>query len=891
MDTRFLVETMVQKFQLDASFDDALRQTKLFFEGQALDGLDEALQQVESNHYASVSSATKLHETSISQKLDMLQQRWYAGPLKNGLWQELADRMRSNGPKGAVEAVDGSTEAIVAAMAEPRVEHDRRLGLVVGNVQSGKTANYSGVIAKALDQNYKLVIVLSGIHNNLRRQTQIRLERDLGVSDNPSAWHGLTSPEADFGTTAKRNASSIISNNARILAVVKKNKNRLENLLEFLRALDSDVVRRTPILIIDDESDQATPDSSPKGKEEASTISRLMRELWAEVVNGTYIGYTATPFANVFMNPSAEAAELYPSNFIHVMPTPDAYFGAARLFGLDADLAAVEVEAHDVLRYIPDAELDALRPAGRDAVFDAGVTPALADAIRWFIVAAAVRRVRGQHEKHSTMLIHTTHNVDPHFDLRDAVVNFLEPRRARARDGDVREFYTTFHEEIDRAPELLTGNAQEATWPRVEQEILSVMRNLRVSVDNGQADASERLDYRDEDPQTVIVIGGGTLSRGLTLEGLFVSFFTRSSNAYDTLLQMGRWFGYRSGYEDLQRIWLSSGLDEDYRFLAQVEYELRQDIDRLIRSGQAPSQIAVRVRQHPGRLQITNPNKMKHAHEVEVDFEGYPMQTYVFDVGSEEALESNRQAARGLLERISDRVAQGQRADAGESRVFTGVPVEEVERFFQDFSVHSHFGDSFAAAVAWSATKLPEKPWNVVLASGSEHGQFEAAGFTVSSVRRAPISPDEDAVKGKHINIRALMSGDDMLLDLKLLDTGPDSERSKYSRRDRTSQKAMRAAVNDGDGNGLLILYPLSPRSTPTTRSRVEMQEALRRVNPDAKFSDQPIVGVALVAPIDSRQELTSKGTFLAVTPHFQADEDVDELPTPDTEKNFTGVV
>ncbi|WP_424464151.1 Z1 domain-containing protein [Pseudoclavibacter helvolus] len=868
-----------------------MKQTKLFFEGQSLQGLDEALEQVERDHYASVSSATKLHETSISQKLDMLQQRWYAGPLKNGLWQELADRMRESGLRGAVDAVDESTEAIVAAMAEPRVEDDRRLGLVVGNVQSGKTANYSGVIAKALDQNYKFVIVLSGIHNNLRRQTQIRLERDLGVTDNPSAWHGLTSPDADFGTAAKRNASSIVSNNARILAVVKKNKNRLENLLEFLRALDSDVVRRTPILIIDDESDQATPDSSPKGKEEASTISRLMRDLWAEVSNGTYIGYTATPFANVFMDPSAEAAELYPSNFIHVMPTPDSYFGAARLFGLGTEQAAVEIDTHDVLRHVPDVELDALRPAGKDAPFDAEVTPSLVDAIRWFIVAAAVRRVRGQNEKHSTMLIHTTHNVEPHFDLRDAVVDFLEPRRARARDGDVREFYATFHEEIDRAPELLTSNAQEATWPRVEQEILSVMRNLRVSVDNGQADASERLDYRDEEPQTVIVIGGGTLSRGLTLEGLFVSFFTRSSNAYDTLLQMGRWFGYRSGYEDLQRIWLSSGLDEDYRFLAQVEHELRQDIDRLIRSGQSPSQIAVRVRQHPGRLQITNPNKMKHAHEVEVDFEGYPMQTYVFDVGSEEKLESNRQAARGLLGRISDKVAKTRHADTGGSRVFTGVPVEEIKKFFQELSVHSHFGDSFSAAVAWSANKLPEKPWNVVLAGGNEPSQFKVGGFTVSSVRRAPISPDEDAVKGKHINIRALMSGDDMLLDLKLLDTGHDSERSKYSRKDRITQKEMRAAVDDGDGNGLLIIYPLSPRSVPTTKSRVPMQEALKQVNPDVEFSDQPIIGVALVAPIDSRHELISKGTYLAVTPHFQADEDVDELPTPDTEKNFTGVV
>lgn len=893
MNPREIIEPILQsKMSGDMSFHDALKATKVMLEGLALDGLDSAIAEIEREHDDRVNSSMKLFETTISHQLDNLQQRWYHGSADDGVWSELADRMRNSGLGSALDDIDKSTDAIVAACAQPFVANDRRLGLVVGNVQSGKTANYSAVIAKALDQGYKFVIVLSGIHNNLRRQTQLRLERDLGLLEDSKSWIPLTTADADFGTAVENMAGGIISRHDRVLAVVKKNKTRLENLLAFLRKLDADVKRSTPILIIDDESDQATPDASSDKENNPTTISALMGEIWDQVVNGTYIGYTATPFANVFMDPKSEAKSLYPRNFIHVMPTPGTYFGAERLFGLDSDVETSEQLEHDLLRRIPDAELVHLRPAGRNAQFEARVTPALADAIRWFVVASAVRRVRGQSSKHSTMLIHTTHNVQPHFELRDAVAAYLDPRRARGRDGDVAEFYQVFHDEIDRAPELYSGDDSLATWPRVQEEILNVLRNLRVAVDNGSADPSERLEYRDEEPQSVIVIGGGTLSRGLTLEGLFVSFFTRTSDTYDTLLQMGRWFGYRNGYEDLQRIWLSDGLEEDYRFLAQVEHDLREDIARLINSGQTPADIGVRVQQHPGRLQITNPNKMKHAAEVEVDFEGYRLQTYIFDVSSPHIVKSNLQATKRLISQIKENAATPDGAPARASRVFADVEVQIVKDFFESFSVHSHFGDSFADAVEWAQQKLPKKRWNVVVAAGSTSEEFDAGPFQTAAIRRAPIKPDEDAIKKQHVNIRALMSGDDMVLDLRLLDEQSGASRSNYSGLKREKQIQMRKNPDVGDGKGLLVIYPISRYSEPAQLgSRTSMQSALAQVNAETGTDSEPIIGVALVAPMDSRRELRVKGTYLAVTPHFESDDDFDEIATPDTEKNFNGLI
>lgn len=880
------VEIIFNTYLQKMSREDARKKTKLSLE--SFPGIDDALETLESEHEEKVLTRTKLTEVGTARRKDLRELGWYSGAPADGLWSDLRNRMAGGGLADAIESIDRSTEEIVASLAEPRVDEDNRLGLVIGNVQSGKTANYSAVIAKALDSGYKFVLVLSGVHNNLRKQTQVRLDQDLGVFEDRQAWYRLTDSEGDFGDAHTGNASAIVANHGRILAVVKKNSHRLRKVLGFLQSLDSATKRDTPFLVIDDESDQATPDASAKIGDEPTAINLLMRKIWAEVRNGTYVGYTATPFANVFMDPNVPKGalpELYPRDFIHVMPTPSNYFGAERIFGLH-DVADEErdVELPDVIRPITKDEVRELVPSGNNIEgFQPHVTKSLGEAIRWFIVACAVRRIRGQQKKHSTMLIHTTPRTDPHFATRDAVEEYLEPLRRASLNGEVERFKEVFEDEINRAASLYDGDGLAPTWPRISDEIPNVLRYLRTVVDNGREDEGERLSYSHE-PQTVIVIGGSTLSRGLTLEGLFVSYFTRTSNTYDTLLQMGRWFGYRGGYEDLQRIWVSPRLDDDYRYLATVESDLRSEIARMTQAGMTPADIGVRVRLHPGRLQVTSSAKRKHALEAEVDFEGYRLQTTQFDFSRREQALKNVQSTETLLQRL-----QPFRSSAVPT-LFEDVPLEELETFFTEFEVHENNQGVFSDAIKWSSEKLPEKRWNVVVPSeGKGVDGLNVAGTKVGSIRRSPIERDlADLRESESINIRALMSGKDVILDLRLKNRLPHNR--TLSQLNNEAQYNWRKHRDGGNGCGLLILYPISRFSTSNSVGRMSMDSALKAIHPSlVEPGLPPLIGMAVVAPFDSENRLKTKGSTIAVRPVFEDAEDIDEPLVEDTERDFQG--
>ncbi|MGP9529540.1 Z1 domain-containing protein [Glutamicibacter sp. AOP5-A2-18] len=825
---------------------------------------------------AEIARREKLREAdgNTSTSRDVLELGWYTGPKENGVWSQLGERMQQSGLADAIGEIDKSTDAIVSSLAEPRVYDAKRLGLVVGNVQSGKTANFSAVIAKAIDEKYRFVLVLSGIHNNLRKQTQERLERDLGMEDGGQGWYRLTDPDGDFGRAHIRNAGVVVSTHEKIIAVVKKNGSRLQNVLDFLRSVDEQTRKNTPVLIVDDESDQATPDSSTKPENDPTKINKLMREIWAEVRNGTYIGYTATPFANILMDPNSgandgELVQLYPKDFIHVMTTPKAYFGAERIFGLES---SPDAKLPDVVRAISKEELEHLAPAKGGCPT---ITESLEDAIRWFVVSAAIRRTREQAKKHSTMLIHTTHRVDPHFAMRDEVEAFLAPLQRAAREEDVESFLDTFHDERDRAAELYTGDSDAPSWQSVKAEIPNVLRSLRISVDNGSASETERLSYPDDNPQTVIVIGGGTLSRGLTLEGLFVSYFTRTSSAYDTLLQMGRWFGYRIGYEDLQRVWLSPGLEGDYRFLATVEEDVRQEIRRMAGSNQTPEQIGVRVLLHPGRLQVTSAAKMKHATVAEVDFEGTRLQTTLFDVTNPSVHNENVEVALQLRSQL----AKYRKAE--DSSLYADVPIHELGDFFSNFAVHSRFEENFTSAYRWAAENMPQKTWNVVIPDSNGDEPFEL-------IQRTPIGADH-ATDLTHINIRSLMAGGDILRDFEAYF---DRKHDLGANAKHNQQLELRRDRDGLDGRGLLILYPISRNSKVQgeRKHRRDMTEVLHEVAPTLlEDSNLPIMGVAYIAPLDSRNELeVPRGTRIRVVPEFgESHDEIDDIQ--DNEGSYTG--
>lgn len=802
------------------------------------------------------------------------QSPWYTGVEPNDKhWPAYVDKMKEGSLADAVEEIDRTTHEIVSRIADPTAPGTKKKGLVLGYVQSGKTANYSGVISKSADTGYQLIIVLAGMHNNLRRQTQVRLEKDLLKTE----WFPLTDEYRDFRNTG--GGAALLKSKTKALAVVKKQQNRLMSLRDWLASIPEDVLKNVPVLIIDDEADQATPNTKA-ASEELSRINELLREIWAAIPTGTYIGYTATPFANVFMDPNDDR-ELYPSDFITSLPMPNGYFGAERLFGNSVAISADDEEGIvDAIRYVPEEDSEALRPPTEKEErqgFEHGLPRSLQNAVQWFLVATAIRHARGQGGDHSSMLIHTTHYTAPHRAMRDAVVAYVKRLKSLAGDGDFSVFEAIYEEEILRCENLAT--LPIPAWTVVQANIQRVISSCRVVVDNSES--PDRLDYdrRDDDDkpivETVIAIGGGTLSRGLTLEGLVVSYFLRTSSTYDTLLQMGRWFGYRREYEDLPRIWMPADLKQDFEFLAMVEIELREEINRLSAMEMTPRELGIRVRSHPGRLAITSSNKLVHAERTNLSFTGTRLQTFIFDTGKE-AIASNQNAVRALL---SGKQVSPRSADTAALALFEDLPAKDISDFFDAYDVHekqTNMPSSFISE--WIGQKAGHTLWNVAvmgLAAETEHlGSLEIApGLVVPAVNRAPLASSGQG----EANIKALLSLRDYVADISTSLIG------KQESLDAAGFQRLRQEL--GGGRGLLIVYVVSANSVPTRAPKPGRPPA-RRVMDAADH----MIGLGIVFPgFDQVQDVTD-GDFYSVTTDWEVpDGDIDGFPQDDPDDDEVG--
>lgn len=805
---------------------------------------------------------------------DLRESAWYVGARKGDIhWPALRDRLLDGPMADVVPEIDAASTKVVAHFADPGVHGLKKKGLVLGYVQSGKTANYTAVIAKAADAGYRMFIILSGMHNNLRRQTQARIDRDLSTRQH--AWAGLTDEYKDFGSVL--NGASLMAQGVPSIAVVKKNGSRLRRLRDWLRDIDPDVRARSPILILDDEADQATPNSMA-ARDEVSRINALLREIWTEVKTGSYVGYTATPFANVFMDPDDER-DLYPSDFILDLPRSDDYFGAERIFGRTAlDDADDPDDGLDMVRAIPADEAEAVRPPSRRSdqlAFDPELPDSLVAAARWFVIATAIRRARGQVHQHNSMLVHTSAYVTPHFRMRDRLVDLVHEFRAEVDEGRTDGFAESFEQEAHRASEL-TSHATPS-WTHVQELLEPVLSDLRVLVDNGSSEDRLNYDRADEHgnkiPETVIAVGGSTLSRGLTLEGLTVSYFARTSNTYDTLLQMGRWFGYRAGYEDLPRIWMPEDLREDFMFLALVEEELRRDMRRLERMNVTPQEFGLRVRAHPGRLSITSRTKMAHAEMVRISYAGQRHQTIVLHEGRPDILRRNLDATRRFLADCRSIGTPGV-SEPSQSQFF-GVPASRIIEFVDEYEFHQdQVGLRSDHVVGWLRSAAADSTWNVVVKGTSstlrrKDGTSVALGDVdlgldsrVPMVNRAPLSkPGEDSGVA---NIKALLSQRDWIADMEY-EKARELVTSGFKQRDY--QELRRAHL---DNDGLVVIYVVSPKSEPL---RETQQGARRRMN-----ADEPLVGLGIIFPEVGTSGSEANASYYSVRPDWtpRLDEEVD---------------
>ncbi|PRP93147.1 Z1 domain protein [Enhygromyxa salina] len=755
---------------------------------------------------------------------------WYAGPSEGDrFWPALEKyiRERKGWPDETVKAIDDATTKILSLMQPPGLGSVDTRGLVVGYVQSGKTANYTALIAKAADVGYRLFIVLAGVHNSLRRQTEQRLRNEL-VALNKNQWATLTSLEEDFRPSAGGNTNVFLSDstNLRILCVVKKNAHVLARLLKWLKAGESSVLAGCPVLIIDDEADQAGLNAS-RDPNSRTVINRRVLEIIDLLPKVAYVGYTATPFANVLVDPSGD--DLYPSSFIASLPQSAAYFGAETLFGrepLDEDADSSEREGLDMIRVVPDDEIDFLRPkSAKDRLsFEAEISPSLEQALDYFLLACAARRLRGS-ESHASMLIHTTLYADPHESIAAKVEEYCHDRlRSLKKDkksliGRLRDLW------VDEAPCVPASSWGNPThdFEDLRPLLVDVASETEVVVENAQS--LSRLAF-GKDAKIQIAVGGNTLSRGLTLEGLLVSFFVRSASAYDTLLQMGRWFGYRMGYEDLPRIWMTEELRSAFFLLATVEQEIRNDIARYDAESLTPKDFGVRIRTHPG-LGITSRLKMRSAVDCNVSYANQTKQTRFFKHKDAEWLRANQQAARDLLE------AAGEPGMLGLNRVYRDVPVERILEFFANYKVHESHPmlqpNTLGAYIRAQRANNSLTRWNVALVQrgtpSEALGQLTLSeGLTLNLVSRSKLVQSDKSFA----NLGTIATQSYYNLDLD---------------EDRRSQKLSSRTVED---NPLLVIIPISRTSSEmSTRTKGEGKGKARA----ALDAVEDILGIALCFP------------------------------------------
>ena len=823
-------------------------------------------------------------------------------------WQRYQGYLERKMSATAVEALDRSTDKILELLEDPNREGawDRR-GLVVGHVQSGKTGNYSGLVCKAADAGYKIIIVLAGLHNNLRSQTQIRMEESfLGYETSSDGELGqpIGVGEIDSDAKIQPNCATNRSNTgdfntkvARHLAispeqrpwlfVVKKNKTVLERLLKWIRAHVADAndaasgrrfVSNLPLLLIDDESDHASVDTGeqlfntdglPDDDHQPKAINSRIRKILHSFAKSAYVGYTATPFANIFIHrrneTTDEGPDLFPQSFIINLAAPSNYVGPARVFGLnspDGRTGGLPL-TRDIADHVSQDGLGGWMPPKHDKEhvplyqgLDM-VPPSLREAICSFVLACAARICRGQGLEHSSMLIHVTrYNLvqkEVHRQVEE-IVKRMKQRITRSVDHEevLAELHALWDNDFLPTCEEITASLPEEechpvtpTWEEVLVVLPDVLTDIAIKMINGTA--KDALDYAEHQTKglKVIAIGGDKLARGLTLEGLCVSYFVRTSKMYDTLMQMGRWFGYRPGYIDLCRLYTTAELIEWFGHIADASEELREEFDAMVESGGTPKDYGLKVQSHP-ILMVTSPLKMRSAETLLLSYSGSLVQTVAM-YRDPAMLRRNLDATNRLLTSMGEPFERGvsRTRDANpdewkRSFLWNEVGANLITDFLTSYSTHPKASRANSAVLAEFVDKMVAAgeltSWTVALL-GEGHATKPYAFANGLKIVAWP-SRTDTKVEGSY-SIGVLTDPSDEAIDLdypawkKALDWTlsewkPDPARNRLTEPTRPGGKKIRDVrglgrddIKAAPERGVLLLYPLNPEGAGESTSSV----------------------------------------------------------------------
>lgn len=700
-------------------------------------------------------------------------------------------------PSQVVQSLDEAGDAIVDLAGDPRQEEGfLRKGLVIGDVQSGKTATYTAVLNKAVDAGYKVCIVLAGMQEDLRRQTQSRLDAEfvgyrsseascnsaqgyrrekigVGFKKASSKYYAVqnTSTIRDFNASnAEKNSAYLKDIKVPVLFVVKKQKNILTNLAIWLEKLVDEHTNKImqPMLLIDDEADNASINTNSE-EDSPTAINKGIRRILDIFYKAAYIGFTATPFANIFIQPDVEdenqsdemeaarfsKADLFPSNFIYALDTPSNYIGAVKIFGSESSCGDEKAPHEYMLKEINTDEMEQIIPYKHKKELEIHKLPSdLEKALYYFLLINAVRDCRAatkieyrpDKKSHRSMMIHVSrftavqsriYNLvnDWLYKVKSEIQNYAALPKTAVKDNkilnDMERIYT----------EMLAENVK-IDWDKIRRKYLhKAVAGIEMRLQNSakRTGNSRVLDYEGyKDGLRVIAVGGNSFSRGLTLEGLCVTFFYRRSLMYDTLMQMGRWFGYRPWCADLCRIWLAPDAIGWYRYITNAIEELKDQIRYMQSQDLTPSEFGLMVRRHPASLIVTAKNKMRSAETIRraVTISGRYLEAPNL-LDDTDALEQNYKQFVNFIKRMPHvHTAQ----DVFHTDAFwRGVSGEVVAGLVASFK-SSHWSLDFQgdALYRYIIRNLSEDIWDVVIAGG-ESNRMEAINTDYGKISIKPI--------------------------------------------------------------------------------------------------------------------------------------------------------
>ena len=767
----------------------------------------------------------------------------------------------------AIKGIEDSCIRILKRLSSDTTKIEPIKGLVVGNVQSGKTANMTGLMAMSADWGWIMFIILSGTIDSLRQQSQDRIFNDLNNKNCHLTWNSLThlAKNMEVGENAK-DKNFQAGSKLRYMTVCLKNSSRLKGLIQWLQK-DPNTQKLMKILVIEDEADQASINTYDVNGAERTQINRLLCNL----VNGldendkpskgkfkamNYIGYTATPYANVLNDNSRES--LYPRNFITTLPVSDEYFGPQQIFGTDDG----SYDGLDIVRNIPDYEEDEIREIheGRHAE----LPESLKDALCWFLCSVACIRYWGGKPKPYSMLVHTSQKTAHHDEIAKQIIawflfhsekQFID----RCKTIWIREKRFDRKALLDQYPDYGRKPSDINDLPKfsdIESELRGLLdyshrisfiqmdsdnapqynKGIHLCIDNCKNNGivndehirllypnSDELKKMDYSP-AFIVIGGATLSRGLTLEGLVSTYFLRTVKQADTLMQMGRWFGYRVGYEVLPRIWMDFPTKCKFEYLAEMDQNFRDGIRDMEALGKTPAEFGPRIQKSPKLFRITARNRMQSAQDTALDYSGTFLQTFMFDSDAT-ILHENLNATTAFLNSLG--VYEDPATYMRRNLVWRNIDFSVIKDFINKYHFQARMKtlNDLDPLMQWIEALTKKKVltnWNVVLAGKDDDksGRFNFNGGSVAKVAR---TLKKNRTDKSILNIGVLRNPQDILADINK-DEISQEVKAEIENPKGKSAKVLRAKAGL-DRTPQLIIYIIDKdsKANPNSTNREDL--------------------------------------------------------------------